>query len=126
MLRLIIEKQHDPTKQPMKPIKLTLITALCFATIFTACKKTDKALLMADATVINSGSQALDGCGWLIKIDNDFYSPTNLSEDNKVANKQVKINYYLLSSKFDCASGTANSLTGAKFSQIEIKTIVNK
>lgn len=82
---------------------------LIFALMLAACSKDnckDKdGRLEATATVIDSGSPALDGCGWLIKIDNKDYSPDNLPENFQFNNIQVKIVYTISDAKFSCVFG---------------------
>jgi len=56
-----------------------------------------------DATVLNSGLVAADGCGWVIKIDSDqYYHPDVLSAEFMQNNLPVKISYELTSDKFFC------------------------
>ena len=83
---------------------------MLFTLIITACSK-DKCnephedRLEATATVINSGSPALDGCGWLIRIDNKDYSPDNLPENFQFNNIQVKIVYTISDAQYNCGFG---------------------
>jgi len=56
-----------------------------------------------EATVLNSGLVAADGCGWVIKIDSDqYYHPDVLSAEFMQNNLPVKISYELTSDKFFC------------------------
>lgn len=74
--------------------------------------------------VLNSGKIALDGCGWLIKIDetNAVFSPLNLPELLQSDSLKVTISYNLLSTKFNCNSG--NSFTQIKLNSIRKKDAV--
>ncbi len=96
----------------------TILFLLLFA-IPVSCKK-DANLLTANATIIDTGSVAVDGCGWLIKLnDSTTYEATNLSADYQKNNLQVNISYYLLTTKFQCG----DSPPGGGITQIELKSI---
>ena len=82
---------------------LLLLTAFIFAISFAACKKDQPAF--TDATVINAGAVAADGCGWVIRIGDVNYSPTNLTDEFKETELKVRIGYQTLSSKFQCGWG---------------------
>jgi hypothetical protein len=95
------------TKCLHNKIMLLLLPALVF---IMACSKEqcdDKQMdkLTATATVINTGSIALDGCGWLIKIGTTNYAPDNLSENFKLDNNQVKIVYTISDVDYICGWG---------------------
>ena len=90
----------------------SLCLALLFSLIITACskdncKKPHEDRLEATATLINTGSPALDGCGWVIRIGDKSYSPDNLPENFQINNIQVKIVYTLSDAKFICGYGGA-------------------
>ena len=93
-----------------------LLTALLFAVSFSACKKTDKPVF-TDATVINAGAVAADGCGWVIRIGDTNYSPTNLADQFKETELKVSIRYQTLTSTFQC--GWGNKIPEIKL--VEIK-----
>jgi hypothetical protein len=101
------------------PIKLILMAVLIFSITALSCKK-DKNLLVADATVIDAGNPAADGCGWMIKIDDTLYSPINLPENYKKTDSKVKIDFYVLTTKYQCGFAPIS------YSQIDIKSIRNK
>ena len=84
--------------------KLLLLTVLMFALSISACKKGDQPVF-TDATVINGGEPAADGCGWLIRIGNIHYSPTNLPDEYKETELKVGIRYETLTSKYLCGIG---------------------
>jgi len=58
-----------------------------------------------DASVLYSGSKAADGyeCGWFVKIGLTLYHADNLPAEYE-KNLDVKINYELLNSKFQCVN----------------------
>ncbi|WP_345952791.1 hypothetical protein [Mucilaginibacter sp. PAMB04168] len=66
------------------------------------CEEIEDDRLEATATIIDSGSPALDGCGWLIRTNGTTYSPDNLPEAFKLNNIQVKIIYTISEAKFQC------------------------
>ena len=100
---------------------------------FTACKK-DKNVLTTEATVVYTGSIAVDGCEWLIYVegvgpyDNQtgpsrtYYNVVNLPERYKQNNLKVVISYKLLSSRYHC--GMIANDPGIE--QIEVKEINKK
>jgi hypothetical protein len=81
-----------------------LLTALIFALSTLACRKSDQPVF-TDATVINGGAVAADGCGWIIRIGDINYSPTNLDDTYKETELKVSIRYQTLGSKFTCGWG---------------------
>lgn len=93
-----------------------LITALLLTVSISACKKTDQPAF-TDATVINSGAVAADGCGWVIRIGDINYSPTNLADQFKQTELKVSIRYQTLSSKFQC--GWGQQITEIKLLEIK-------
>jgi hypothetical protein len=54
------------------------------------------------ATIINAGSPAADGCGWLLRVGTTNYSPDNLPEQFKINNVQVTIIYTVSDAKMPC------------------------
>jgi hypothetical protein len=76
------------------------------ALVIPSCKKpgAPAATLTTNATIINSGAIAADGCGWLIKLNDDSeYSPVNLSADFQQDNLKVNVSYTLLSTNTACS-----------------------
>ncbi len=84
--------------------KLLLLTAMIFMLSISACKKNEQPVF-TDATVINAGAVAADGCGWVIKIGDINYSPTNLADQFKETELKVSIRYQALTTKFECGWG---------------------
>ena len=95
--------------------KQLLLTALIFALSFSACKKNDQPF--TTATVINGGVVAADGCGWLIRIGDTNYSPTNLADQFKETELKVSIRYDTLTTKFVC--GWGNKIPEIKLLEIK-------
>jgi hypothetical protein len=95
---------------------------LLFAILVPSCKKNGSpaATLTANGTIINTGAIAADGCGWLIKLnDNSEYSPVNLSSDFQQDNLKVNVSYIILSTNTACGSVANNG--GVR--QIKLNTI---
>ncbi|MGI4751971.1 MAG: hypothetical protein ACRYFB_15160 [Janthinobacterium lividum] len=88
----------------------------------TGCKKESQSTYTEkSAMVLNAGNLASDGCGWLLKLDQDntVFSPLNLPELLQTDSLQVTISYNLLNTKFNCSSGSS-------FTQIKINSIRKK
>jgi len=98
--------------------KLLLLTALIFTLSVSACKKNEEPVF-TEATVINAGAVAADGCGWVIRIDDTNYSPTNLANEFKETELKVSIRYQILTSKFEC--GWGQKITEIKLLEIKKK-----
>jgi len=43
------------------------------------CKKAENGEWI-DATIVDRGSEAVDGCGYLLQVEDNFYYPENLYE----------------------------------------------
>jgi hypothetical protein len=106
-----------------KPLRFILATvAMGLFSMLTMCKKGDK-ILNADATVINMGDPASDGCGWWIKIDSTlYYKPKSLAASFQKNNLKVNISYIVLDTKYHC--GHTDKETGPI--EIDIKNIAEK
>lgn len=98
--------------------KLLLLPVLFLVLSVTACKK-DSGLVAVEGTVIDAGPVPADGCGWIIKIGNTNYSPTNLDGKYKQTELKVTLTYKVLSTKFQCGWGN-------KIDEIEIVSIRKK
>ncbi len=82
-----------------------LSIALVLMLIASSCKKLDSISVpvTANATVINSGPIAADGCGWLIRLnDSTEFSPINLSADFQQDNLKVNVAYTQLTTRTSC------------------------
>lgn len=105
--------------------KLLLVIAVLLVTVIASCKK-DKNLVSANATIVDSGPTSLDGCGWLVKIeDNTLYHVTNLEDVYKENNMQVVITYHLLTTQYRCTNLVSFSSVNTP-TQIELISIRKK
>jgi hypothetical protein len=114
-------------------MKLFKLQHLFFATlallILTAlsCKKNDNSssVKSMDAIVINTGPQAADGCGWLIKAANDsIYNATNLTSQYQVDSLKVHITYRKLAPRFYCGNIVRTLNPG--ITEIQLNTITKR
>lgn len=55
--------------------------------------------------VYDSGPISLDGCSWLIGIENIWYSPTNLEMKYQIDSNVLFIDYLVLADTFRCSFG---------------------
>ncbi|WP_428330930.1 hypothetical protein [Mucilaginibacter sp.] len=112
----------------MKQSKILLILLISIllvpAIIISSCKKDNTKSIKngIEATVLNQGSPAADGCGWVIKINStdSVYSPINLPVNYQTDNLKVLISYKSLNTKFQCGL-----LPTAGYYQIQLITIQN-
>lgn len=65
----------------------------------TTCNKEE---YWVDAVVLDLGSPAVDGCGFVLEIEGDIYYPVNLDEKYQVDKKAVKVRYSLLEGMHTC------------------------
>ena len=71
----------------------------------------EKSLHSDNATVTFSGGVAADGCGWLIKLDNNnegVYSPLKLPAKYRKDSLKIYITYEILMTRFQCGPRPGN------------------
>ena len=72
---------------------------------FISCKK-EKSCESCDpvqATIIDAGVVAADGCDWVVKTaDNVYYHPDALPDSFKINNLAITISYQLTGDTFHC------------------------
>ncbi|MDB5086356.1 MAG: hypothetical protein JWR09_350 [Mucilaginibacter sp.] len=106
---------------------LTFICILVLSLIITFSFKKNSAdkttLINEDATIINTGSTAADGCGWQIKTagTDSIYSPLDLNEQYQVNNLKIHVSYHKLKTRFYC-SQVAND-PGPGIAEVSIDSI---
>lgn len=81
-----------------------LIIVVTIVFTVSSCKSEDIQISeMEEATIINGGEPALDGCGWLLKIKEVNYSPVGgLEEAFREDELKVNIAYKLLKTYSNC------------------------
>ena len=80
------------------------------------CKKQEEWI---DATVLDFGSPAVDGCGFVIEINGTIYFPVNLEEKYQIDKKTIKLQYNTLEDMQTC--GFPDS--GVKYQKVSIREI---
>jgi hypothetical protein len=90
-----------------------------------SCKKLENSTppktLKTNAIIVNSGEIAADGCGWLIRLnDQTEFSPVNLSADFQHDNLKVSITYTQLNTNTYCGMLANNpSIRQVKINNIQ-------
>ena len=67
-----------------------------------SCRKSGT---LTDAIILDAGNTNADGCGWIVRIDNDFYHPEELDTLYRIDGMHVKISYHVTSNDFICGIG---------------------
>ncbi|MEQ9186583.1 MAG: hypothetical protein RLP15_02545 [Cryomorphaceae bacterium] len=75
-------------------IPLVIGSFLCLV----SCDKADKGL----GVIYDYGEPAVDGCGWVIEINQVVYKPLELPSTFQEDELEVEITYEILSTKSDC------------------------
>ena len=83
-------------------MKTSLLFLSLFMLITLSCKKDEKLIL---ATIKYSGGIAADGCGWLVRVDNVAYSPTNLDSAFMTYNLSVLVSFDEMDDSLTCGYG---------------------
>jgi hypothetical protein len=108
----------------MKPkifLQALVITLLVLAVVV-ACKKTNGPLEKTeDATVVNAGDPAADGCGWQLRTADSTYSPVNLAAQYQTGGLSVRVTYHRTGTRSYC--GFAVPQVNRGFAQIQIDNI---
>ncbi|HWZ35819.1 MAG TPA: hypothetical protein VNW51_06640 [Mucilaginibacter sp.] len=106
----------------MKKIHFNVLLIAISVFSFSFCKKGEHVEQSANASIYNTGPIALDGCGWVIRIDSTKeYSPVNLDTAYMHSGLKVNISYRLLSTKYQCGS-----IAGFGMQQIQISSMSKK
>jgi hypothetical protein len=70
-----------------------------------------------DATVVYLGAPEVDGCGWMILIDDEYFYPVNLDDEYRVDSLEAQIKYYYDPVEYRCGRG------GTRYQSIRITAI---
>ncbi len=101
---------------PPKPVQLLLLLGLLFTSCSESISESD-----LRARVVFTGSEAADGCGWLLKISEELtYKPEQLEDEFKVDGTEVRISFRILDSSFSCGFPSPNS---PSFQKIRLRRI---
>ncbi len=108
-----------------KSVLSILALSIC---VILSCKKSDHSrgaskIISADATIINTGPQAADGCGWLIQTDiaDSTFNVPDLPVQYQVNNLKVHIAYHTLATRFYCGQVPVGKDPG--ITEIKLDTI---
>lgn len=95
-------KKNDMKKPIIVIITVSLLFMLCIS-----CKKedVDNSTDFVTAKVIDGGAVEVDGCGWLVRIDDVNYHPVNLPLGFQENELSVKIQYHEDTTLFLCGLG---------------------
>ncbi|PRD56300.1 hypothetical protein [Sphingobacterium gobiense] len=80
------------------------------------CKKEDQ---WVDAVVLDYGSPAVDGCGFVLEIDGNIFFPVNLEESCQIDKKEIRLQYSLFKEMQTC--GFPHS--GIEYQKISVRDI---
>ncbi|MDB4902655.1 MAG: hypothetical protein JWQ63_1936 [Mucilaginibacter sp.] len=112
----------------LKPPALIFIGILVLSFITTlSCKKSDNSIITIseDATVVDKGSIAADGCGWqMITKTDSTYVPQNLSSQFQINNLKVHITYHKLKTRYYCSQIANNP--GSGITEIQLDAIITR
>ncbi len=87
----------------MKKIKLTIFLVLSLVFLAISCEKKDELnQYHTNGLVLYYGDPAVDGCGWMIKIDTVVYAPINLDANFQKDSLKVVVDYQTLKSTWNC------------------------
>jgi hypothetical protein len=81
--------------------------------VFNSCKKSQE---LVGGTIRFSGQVSVDGCGWVIDLENGPVHPVNLDSIYRKDNLKIELNYKELKTNFDCGIGSS-------LKEIEITTL---
>ena len=91
-------------KAPMKFLLIAFIFTGISCSKEKSCEACIGQVIEKDAMIIDTGSPAVDGCSWLVKIDSShIYHPDVLDSSFKQHQLQVKITYDITGEKFLCS-----------------------
>jgi hypothetical protein len=90
------------TKKLKKLPAFLFLFSLCISLLGIECKKEEPDVQGADGLVLYYGDPAVDGCGWIIKINNTEYAPVNLDSEFQNDSTNVVLEFNLLDSKWHC------------------------
>ncbi len=99
--------------------QILILVLISLLTITTSCTKSEEEKEMykqEEGIVINDGSPAVDGCGWQIKIKENYYEPKEQLDSEFLIDKlKVYVEYKL--------TGQLGHNCEIQYKQIEIKSI---
>lgn len=100
--------------------KLRSITIVFVALLMAFKCENQRNSQMTEAKIVFSGLVAADGCGWLVEIDGEDFSPINLDEAYEKDGLIVEMELEYLSTGFQCGMNP-----DFKIPQVKILSIKN-
>jgi len=90
-----------------------IFTAFILSFSFISCSKRECNFCQTadyfNATIIEGSPVEADGCGWLIRIDNNqYYHPNTLKEEFRQSNLNVQVCFIQTTEKFYCGIAGTN------------------
>ena len=83
-----------------------MLVAFSTLLILASCSKEhtspEELITPTKATIDYMGDPALDGYGWVIRVDNDFEIPDNLSNEFKVDEMEINVVYKKTDKLYPC------------------------
>ena len=80
---------------------LTIITFMLFLGV--SCNN-DSENVLTGVGIISFADPAVDGCGWIINIEDESFHLINLSEDFQIDGASVNLKYKIQSTSWTCPS----------------------
>ncbi|PRZ24052.1 hypothetical protein [Flavobacterium granuli] len=105
-------------------MKTTLVLLIAFVFMNYSCES-HQAILKSEqieAVILDGGPIPTENCGWIIKVNNTYYSPANLSKEFEKDKTIVLIKYEVLNEDFICG----NTTTYRAYKKIKILEISKK
>ena len=92
------------------PFICILVVSLMISFSFKKNSIDKTTIISEDATVINTGCIAADGCGWQIKTSrtDSTFSPLDLGDQYHVNNLKIRVSYHKLKTRFYCSKVADN------------------
>ncbi|WP_214228782.1 hypothetical protein [Pedobacter sp. B4-66] len=101
--------------------KISLLILLLPLLIGTSCKKQTNGKF-TEAVILDGGPIETEQCGWIIKVNDNYYSAVNLPKEFEHDKIHVFINYALLNEDFICGNAT----TYRAYKKIKITEVKKK
>ena len=88
----------------MKKLPFTFLFVFIFGFISFSCKQSNdmSGSQYSKGLIRYLGDPAVDGCGWMIQINDSIYAPTNLDTKFKIDSLNIVLNYNILTSAWNC------------------------
>ncbi|HIX53770.1 MAG TPA: hypothetical protein VK076_10700 [Candidatus Sphingobacterium stercoripullorum] len=96
-----------------------LLLALVTLYVNRGCEKQGQWI---DARVLDFGSPAVDGCGFVLEIGDSIYFPANLQEKYQVDKKEIQLKYRLLEDLKTCGFSDSE----ARYQKLTINAIKDR